>query len=300
MSQYKPTTTGKVSFGEWETAYEVYGTLPAAPGKVPLIGLHGGPGMPGRYLRPLSVLVEAHGIPVILYDQIGCGDSTHLPEKGGDFWTVELFLKELENLLEKLEIKEYDLLGTSWGAILAAEHALLHPHGLRKLILSNGLTSMKMWEDSVISLLKTMPQDVQDTIEKHEKERNYNAPEYRAACKVFYDAHLCRIIPTPPELVEAYTLMMDDPTVSYIMSGPSEFHSLGTLKTWNIISRLGEITTPTLVLNGKYDMTSDTVVKPFLDGIKGSKWVRFEHSSHAPMLEEREKYAEVVGEFLTE
>ncbi|KZO89847.1 proline-specific pep [Calocera viscosa TUFC12733] len=249
--------------------------------------------MVANYLLPISVLVEAHGIPVILYDQIGCSDSTHLPEKGGDFWTVELFLKELENLLEKLEIKEYDLLGTSWGAMLAAEHALLHLHSLWKLILSNGLTSMKMWEDSVISLLKTMPQDVQDTIKKHEKEHNYNTPEYRAACKVFYDVHLCRIIPTPPELVEAYTHMIQQ-------SGPSEFHSLGTLKTWNIISRLGEITTPTLVLNGKYDMTSDMVVKPFLDGIKGSKWVRFEYSSHAPMLEEREKYAEVVGEFLTE
>lgn len=53
------------------------------------------------------------------YDQIGCGRSTHLPEKLGDeaFWSVELFVRELDNLIYYLGLREtgFHLLGQSWG-----------------------------------------------------------------------------------------------------------------------------------------------------------------------------------------
>ena len=79
-----------------------------------------------------------------MYDQLGCGRSTHLPEKRGDtdFWTMELFLAELDNLLSHLGIKDnYSLLGQSWGGMVAAEHAILHPKGLNKLIIANASAS---------------------------------------------------------------------------------------------------------------------------------------------------------------
>jgi L-proline amide hydrolase len=34
------------------------------------------------------------------------------------------------------------------------------------------------------------------------------------------------------------------------------------------------------------------------EGIRGSEWVCFEESSHMPHVEERERYMQVVGEFL--
>ncbi|KIJ26792.1 hypothetical protein M422DRAFT_272136 [Sphaerobolus stellatus SS14] len=43
-------------------------------------------------------LVSKYGLPVIVYDQIGNGKSTHVREKTGDgsFWTEELFCDELD------------------------------------------------------------------------------------------------------------------------------------------------------------------------------------------------------------
>ena len=62
------------------------------------------------------------GRAVIHYDQIGNGRSTHLPDRGADFWTVDLFLDELDNLLAHLGIADrYHLLGQSWGGMLGAE-----------------------------------------------------------------------------------------------------------------------------------------------------------------------------------
>lgn len=79
-----------------------------------------------------------------MYDQLGCGRSTHLPEKKGDhdFWTPELFLLELDNLLAHIGIQnDYDILGQSWGGQLAAEHAVRQPKGLKNLVIANSLAS---------------------------------------------------------------------------------------------------------------------------------------------------------------
>ena len=80
----------------------------------------------------MRFLASTHSIPVIMYDQLGIGKSTHLPEKNGDgeFWTVSLFLAELDNLLQHLGIQDdYDLLGQSWGGMLGACHAIKQPKG---------------------------------------------------------------------------------------------------------------------------------------------------------------------------
>ncbi|KAI0390277.1 hypothetical protein F5Y17DRAFT_445387 [Xylariaceae sp. FL0594] len=77
----------------------------------------------------LSSLYEKHGIPIVLYDQIGCGRSTHLPDKTGDaeFWTFELFIHQLEHLIDHLQLRNigFHLVGQSWGGMLGAAYASL-------------------------------------------------------------------------------------------------------------------------------------------------------------------------------
>lgn len=65
------------------------------------------------FFRVISLL---HSIPIVFYDQIGNGESTHIKDKPADFWNPELFMDELDNLLKHLGIYEnFDLLGHSWG-----------------------------------------------------------------------------------------------------------------------------------------------------------------------------------------
>ncbi len=90
---------GRAPFGPYETWYRITGDLNS--GKTPIFLLHGGPGVAHNYIDSYKLLAR-DGRPVIHYDQIGCGNSTHLPEKGGDFWTPQLFVDELENLIDHL------------------------------------------------------------------------------------------------------------------------------------------------------------------------------------------------------
>jgi L-proline amide hydrolase len=83
------------------------------------------------------------------------------------------------------------------------------------------------------------------------------------------------------------------------MNGPSEFHVIGSLKTWDITERLPEISVPTLLLSGRHDEATPMIVETIQRRIPGSEWVIFEESSHMPHVEETERYLQVFSKFLT-
>ena len=93
------TSSGTVDFGEWRTWYRITGDL--GSGVAPLVVAHGGPGATHDYVLTIADISRS-GRPVIHYDQLGNGRSTHLRDRGADFWTVDLFLAELDNLLHQL------------------------------------------------------------------------------------------------------------------------------------------------------------------------------------------------------
>jgi L-proline amide hydrolase len=285
---------GTVPFEGFETWYRVTGDLEAG---VPLVVLHGGPGAAHDYLLSLTDL--ASGRAVIHYDQLGNGRSTHLPERGEDFWTVELFVRELHNLVDALGIRErHHVLGQSWGGFLAQEYALTRPDGLGSLVLADTAASFPDFVGQANLLRAELPPEVEATLRRHEDAGTTDSPEYAEACMVFYRRHVCRLDPWPPEIEEGFAWIERDPTVYHTMNGPSEFHVIGSIKDWQVKDRLREIAFPTLLVSGRHDEATPALQEVLRDGIPGAEWVVFEDSSHMPHVEERERYMAVVGGWL--
>ncbi|OBZ76116.1 L-amino acid amidase [Grifola frondosa] len=268
-----PTSEGFVDFNvpaagkACKTWYKIFGDLKSG---TPLVGLHGGPGSTHHYILSLVDLAASHSISVVLYDQLGNGNSTHLPEKRGDtaFWTEQLFLDELDNLLSALGIRDnYALLGHSWGGMLGARHAARQPTGLRRLVISDSPADMKLWLEAANKLLAELPRETQDTLMKHETAGTTDSQEYKEAIGVFYARYLCRVHPMPSEVSATFEWMEKDPTVYLTMNGPSEFHVIGSLKDWSILDEIHKINVPTLLLNGAYDEAQDSTVVPFFKSI---------------------------------
>jgi L-proline amide hydrolase len=278
-----------------ETWYRIDGELDAGP--APLVVLHGGPGASHDYL--LSIADLANDRAVVFYDQIGNGRSTHYPGRNGDFWTVDLFVRELQNLVEALGISDrHHVLGQSWGGFLAQEYAFTQPSGLQALVLADTAASFPDFVSECNLLRKDLPPDVEATLERHEEAGTTDDPEYEEACLVFYKRHLCRLDDWPPEVVESFEWIAKDPTVYHTMNGPSEFHVVGSIKDWQSKDRLPEIRVPTLIVSGRHDEATPALQETLRDGIDGSEWVVFEESSHTPHVEERDRYMQVVGDWL--
>jgi proline-specific peptidase len=189
--------------------------------------LHGGLGIPHQYLLSFARLSSAHNIPVIFYDQVGCGLSTHLPEKPKEFWTEELFMKELDNDLAHFKIEgEFDLAGHSWGGVLAANYVVnRNPRGLRRLILADAPASMELWSVGTNALLEAFPREFRDMLKKHEVAGTTGSEEYQAGIQQFNEQHLCRAQPWPQDLVNAFEALEADPT-AYSTTYPLNFFGI--------------------------------------------------------------------------
>lgn len=281
------------------TWYRVTGEIRS--GVAPLVVLHGGPGCVHDYVLTIADIAVDTGRAVIHYDQLGNGRSTHLPDREPGFWTPQLFLDELDGLVVSLGVQDgYHVLGQSWGGMLGAEHAVRRPAGLRSLTISDSPASMDLWVSEANRLRELLPPQVQATLLAHEAAGTYDDPEYQAAVQVFYDRHVCRVVPNPPEVVATFAAMAADPTVYLTMNGPTEFHVIGTMRDWSIIDRLDRITVPTLVVSGAHDEATAACVQPFVDRIADVRQHVFPDSSHMPHVEEREAFMALLAGFLAE
>jgi proline-specific peptidase len=241
-------------------------------GRTPLVCLHGGPGSTHNYFRPLERLADER--PVVFYDQLGCGRSDR-PETA---WSLALFTEELEQLLDRLGFERVHLLGTSWGGMLALEHALARPESVRGLVLSSTLASAEEWVAEVKRLRDAFEGEDEEVMDEFERR------------------HFFRGESDPLELVR----MREERNgaVYEAMWGQNEWTMTGALAGWDVRPRLSELRMPTLILRGAHDLSTDAIVKTLTDGIPHAREVVFADSSHTPVLEETERYLRTVRDFL--
>ncbi len=279
---------GYVDFRGYRTWYRRVGD-----GAIPLLALHGGPGSTHHYFTPLEQLAGER--TVVLYDQIGCGGSDRPTDVE---WSVDLFRDEVAVVREQLGLDRIHLLGTSWGGMLALEHVLSGAEGIVGLILSSTLASIDEWAVEQKRLVADLPPEVREVLDRHERAGTYSDPEYEEAMEVYFDRHFYRG-PKPRAEIERWRAGRA-PDVYLAMQGPNEWTVTGALRGWDVRDRLREIHVPTLVVRGRHDMCTPAIARKLVDGIAGAQEVVLEESSHTPVLEETDRYLEVVGRFMRE
>jgi len=292
MTETLPVSEGRIPFGGAETWYRIVGE-DERPGALPLLLLHGGPGGTHDYMEPMAELARG-GRRVIFYDQLGCGNSPHPSDP--DKWTVQLFLDEVAAVRDALGLDRIHLLGQSWGGMLAFEYMLPRPDGVASLIICDSLSSVPLWIAEADRLRTLLPEGVQETLLAHERAGTTASDEYKAACDVYSDEHVCRVRPYPDYVARSFDQLPNE--VYLTMWGPSEFFCTGSLREWDVTTRLGEIDEPTLIVSGRHDESTPLVSRTLHQGIKGSQWEVLENSSHVPHVEEPERFLEVVGGWL--
>jgi L-proline amide hydrolase len=287
---------GRLPFRGYEVWYRVVGDR-EEPGKLPVLLLHGGPGGTHDYLESLEAVAET-GRRAIFSDQLGCGRSD-LPDDPS-LYTVELFVDEVGVVRRELGLERIHLFGNSWGGMLAMEYALTQPEGLASLVLASSPASIPQWVGETGRLRSHLPEDVQQTLERHEAAGTTDSQEYRDACLVFYKRHVCRLDEWPDYVLRSFDFLEQNGLVYRTMNGPSEFHVTGTLREWDVTSRLGEIRIPTLVVSGEHDEATPAINRTVSEGIPGARSVILPGCSHMAHAENPEAYVELLDGFFSE
>ncbi len=283
----------KIPFKNYYTRAYSFGDLSKG---VPLIILHGGPGGCVERYEPLEKLAE-FGIPLIFYDQLGCGYSK-VPKTHEITWNFPLFLEEFENLINYFGLKRFSILGHSWGGMLALEWVCNFPHsGLEKLVLFSTLPSTKIWNDEHVKMLDDFPAEERTAILAQFEGKKYDKNSYVSGIRRFYKEHVGK---RSKELFNFKTKRFPktNKEIYELMWGDSELFGTGTLKNWSVEDKLNKIDVPTLIISGALDESTPRMNELMNREIKGSEWVLLKKSHHIGYCEETDEVIRALKSFI--
>ena len=287
---------GYMPFAGHETYYRIVGEKTGD--KKPLILLHGGPGSTHNYFEVLDELAKEDGRELIMYDQIGCGNS--YLEGHPELWNSETWVKELMALREHLGIGECHLLGQSWGGMLLLDYICNYkPEGIQSIILSSTLPSSKLWGEEQHRMIKELPEEMQEAIRKADESGDYSGEAYLAAEAEFMLRHAAG--PVTEDSPACLRREKKSGREAYVTGwGPNEFTPLGTLKDYDVTDQLKDIKESALVISGGNDLCTPYIAKVMYDGIPDSRWELFPNCRHSCFVEDTPRYTALLKEWLNQ
>ncbi len=269
--------------------YEVLN--PEATG-TPLVVVHGGPGTPHDYLRPLADLLPGH--PVLVYDQLGCGRSEHPADPR--LWRLPRFVDELGSVLDEVGWTRFHLLGHSSGSMIACDFVLGGTRRPESLVLYSPVLSVRRHERAMQDLLLRLPPATARAIAAGLRGGMARSPEFGRAMVDFAERHLCRLDPWPEVLVD--TSLETSTDVRDTMWGATEFQVTGNLSAYSRVERLAELGTRTLLVCGEHDFTSPQVCRGYLRALPDGDLGVISGASHLAHLEQPERFGTQLAAFL--
>jgi len=180
--------------------------------------------------------------------------------------------------------------------MLAQQYVLDVASGAVSLTISNSIASIPQFSKMVARLKSELDPPTQSAIDRHETAGTTHSAEYEAAIRTWNETYLCRQLPWPRELQEAFHKAGAE--IFETIFGPSDFHIVGTIRSWDVLDRLAEIALPTIVLAGRYDECAPEHMWEMHQRIAGSRFELFDSSAHMPFIEEPDRFDQVMRGFL--
>jgi len=286
--QGPPSRTGMVDVPGGKVWYQIVGN----GDKTPLLLLHGGPGVPSYYLKPLAALADER--PVVFYDQLGCGRSP--APNDSSLWTIDRFVRELAAVRQALGLKKVHLYGTSWGTILALEYMRTHPEGVESIVMASPALDIHQWARDADSLKRTLPEATQHVIADAEAHGTTESSEYQAAMMEYYKLYVARHQPWSADLDSA--LNQIGQSVYMAMDGPSEFAVTGSLRDYDGTPYLKDLHVPVLYTCGEFDEAVPRTVGSFAARTPGAEMRIFAGAAHCTALDSPAEYTAAIRDFL--
>lgn len=261
-------------------------------GPLPLFVLHGGPGLDhtmfGDHLDGLSDTCR-----LLFVDQRSQGRSEHADPST---WTLAQMAADIDALAATLELERYAVLGHSFGAFVALQHAVDFSGRPAASIISAGVPSARFLAEIEQQLATFEPEELREQVTSSwAREADVETQEQCRALISdqlpfhFSDPRDPRIEVLRAEL--AQTVFAPD----VIREGAH-----GDYGGIELEDRLGEVAHPVLVLVGRHERTcSPAAAAVIAQGIPHAELVVFENSAHMTFVEEQDAYLDAVRDFLT-
>jgi proline iminopeptidase len=263
--------------------------------------LHGGPGASDELYESFDLWFPQAGIEYYYYDQLGSFRSDQPDDPS--LWTLERFVDEVEQVRQALRLDRgnFVLFGQSWGGLLAMEYAVHHQQQLKGLVISNMMSSSRLYNDYANDvLMPAMDQDVLAEIKWFEAEGKTADPRYeQLLTEHHYVLHVCRMAQADwPDPVNR-GLSHINPAIYVPMQGPSELGLSGTLEDWDRSADLRQIDVPALVIGATHDTMDPAHLRWMSQQLPQGRYLHCPDGSHLCQFDDPGHFFPGLIDFLT-
>ena len=271
----------------------------------PLVIVHGGPGASHDYFLPY-LLPLARTNRLIFIDERGSGKSEKVEDVSK--YTVEAMADDVDAVRKALGLARINLLGHSYGGVLAQAYALKYQENLSHLVLCSTFHSTKALNEVFRQMKARMSPDLRARIDKAEAaglfghgkdyERNRYTNDYMvAAWGEGYFPYLYQNRPDPNYDPVANGIMSWD-LYREMWGSHGEFVVDGNLVSVEYADRLATIKVPTLITVGDHDECAPSIAQDMAARITGSRLVILPKSGHMTFVDQPGMFNQAVDEFL--
>ncbi|WP_316635817.1 alpha/beta fold hydrolase [uncultured Flavobacterium sp.] len=267
-----------------KTYYKIFGK------GEPLLIINGGPGMNSNGFESMAKTL-AESQETIIYDQRGTGKSK-LKELNSGTISMKIMAEDMESLRKHLKIKKWNILGHSFGGMLASYYATVYPNSINKLVLSSSggidLTLLKtenLIERNLTKVEKDSMNYWNDKIEKGDTTHNARLARGRAMAPAYiYDKKYVPII--------AERLTQGNSKINGLLWADMQAIN------FDCKEKLKNFRKPVLIIQGKEDVISNQIGELAHKTFPNSKLILLENCRHYGWLDAEEKYFSEVNSFL--
>jgi proline iminopeptidase len=288
-----PVTTPSGEFRVWTKRV---GTNPG----LKVLLLHGGPAATSELYECFDTWFPRAGIEYYYYDQLGSFRSDRPDD--ASLWELGRFVDEVEQVRQALGLdrSNFVLLGQSWGGLLAMEYAVHHQRHLKGLVISNMMSSCRLYNDYASNvLMPAMDQAVLAEIKKFEAEGNTDDPRYEELLvQHHYVLHVCRMPREdwPDPVIRS--LEHINPAIYVPMQGPSELGLSGSLEDWDRSADLRDIDVPALVIGATHDTMDPEHMRWMSEQLPRGRYLHCPDGSHLAQFDDPGHYFPGLIDFL--
>jgi proline iminopeptidase len=262
--------------------------------------LHGGPGATDELYECFDTRFPGAGIEYYYYDQLGSLRSDQPDDPS--LWDLARFVDEVEQVRRALSLdsSNFVLLGQSWGGLLAMEYAVHHQQHLKGLVISNMMSSCRLYNEYADKvLMPQMDQTVLAEIKRFEAEGTTDDPRYeQLLMEHHYVLHVCRLPADEWPDPVTRSLSHINPAIYVPMQGPSELGMSGTLETWDRSGDLSSVGVPTLVIGAAHDTMDPAHMRWMADQLPQGRYLHCPNGSHLSQFDDPEHYFPGLIDFL--
>ena len=267
-------------------------------GGIPLLMIHGGPGLTSSYLDGFAALSDRR--PVFTWDQLDCGRSERPSDP--DLWTLERFVEELDLVRAALIPGPVHVLGHSWGATLAMEWLITkRPDEIASVVFASPCLSTPRWIEDMRPLVAQLSPAAQAAIAEAERTRDFRTPGYQAAAwGEWIHAHIVRQL--SPQEIELLLGSLAEVNANLEllehMWGPSDFTVIGSLKKYDRTSELRTLRMPVLFHCGEFDEARPDTIREQAALTPNGEVVIIPGAGHLTMIDAPEQANNAIRDFL--